>query len=209
MACGNYQLDMTAAAFGQCKCGHPKTSHKVDTSAGKPRRSAGRLVSPKFQASSGLSAAPRTPDSVGAATGGSSPAPPSGGIADRMAKLSVSGGIPNPGLASSANRAFMSPMGIPSGGRAVRDAGRREGAETDGASNPADESPTNLEHGPLLQRASTTSSARKRPPSRGRYSFSTPRDEDSGLIGISSASSKKIVLVPQSPNKPTTPNPGS
>lgn len=33
MACDNYRIDMTAAAFGQCKCGAPKSEH-VMTSAG-------------------------------------------------------------------------------------------------------------------------------------------------------------------------------
>ena len=31
-ACSNYRVDMAAAAFGQCKCGHPKAAHAVTAS---------------------------------------------------------------------------------------------------------------------------------------------------------------------------------
>ena len=32
--CDNYRIDMTHATFGTCKCGFPKSAHKVTTKAG-------------------------------------------------------------------------------------------------------------------------------------------------------------------------------
>ena len=32
--CDNYRVDMTHATFGTCKCGFPKSAHKVTTKAG-------------------------------------------------------------------------------------------------------------------------------------------------------------------------------
>ena len=53
MACENYQIDMTAASFGACKCGHAKAEH---TMVGGPKKGGGKVASP-FKAKAALVAA--------------------------------------------------------------------------------------------------------------------------------------------------------
>jgi hypothetical protein len=40
-ACNDYQIDMTAAAFGQCKCGYPKSAHSLTQGLRKKSGSGG------------------------------------------------------------------------------------------------------------------------------------------------------------------------
>ena len=45
MACGSYSVDVTAAAFGQCKCGHAKAGHINDGRLdGTKDSTAGKIV---------------------------------------------------------------------------------------------------------------------------------------------------------------------
>jgi hypothetical protein len=63
MACENYQIDMTAASFGACKCGHAKAEHTI---VGGPKKGGGKVASP-FKAKAAPVAAATEEDNGGGA----------------------------------------------------------------------------------------------------------------------------------------------
>ena len=74
-ACDNYQIDMTAASFGQCKCGFPKAAHKGGpvrpaTAVQRPLEAApaSRGQPPKPTTAASPSATPEKPPAVASAS---------------------------------------------------------------------------------------------------------------------------------------------